>query len=90
MLNSDLNARSQPLNVKSATQKAKYEKMNTTTNIGTMGTTTQISTTVRHLTQKDLKTIKFTNDKDMGISDFFLHTTIGDSKAYGRAYIRRK
>ena len=25
----------------------------------------------------------------MGPSDFFLHTTIGDSKAYGRAYVRR-
>ena len=74
----------------SASRKAKYEKMSITTNIGTMGTTTQTSTTVRHLTQRDLKTIKFSNDKNMGTSDFFLHTTIGDSKAYGRAYIRRK
>ena len=90
MLNSDLNARSRSLIAQSVSRRAKYEKMNTTTNIGTMGTTTQTSTTVRHLTQKDLKTIKFTNDKNMGSSDFFLHTTIGDSKAYGRAYVRRK
>jgi hypothetical protein len=78
MLNSDLNARSQSLTAQSVSRRVKYEKMNITTNIGTMGTTIQTSTTVRHLTQRDLKTIKFSNDKNMGTSDFFLHTTIGN------------
>ena len=77
-------------NAKYVTRRAKLRKMSTFTSIGTTAQATLPTTTVRHLTQKDLKTIKFTNDKNMGTSDFFLHTTIGDSKAYGRAYVRRK
>ena len=60
MLNSNLNARSQSLTAQSVSRRAKYEKMSTTTNIGTMGTTTQTSTTVRHLTYKEMKALKTT------------------------------
>ena len=54
-------------NVKSAIHKARYEKMNTTTSLGTTAQGHAAYTTVRHLTlkeMKDLKIIKFITSKE--------------------------
>ena len=53
-------------NVKFVTRRAKLRMMNTIASLGTMDTDHQASTTVRHLTYKEmkaLKTTKFTQSK---------------------------
>ena len=60
MLSSDLNARQLLNNVKYVTRRAKQRMKNITTSIGTTAEVTLISTTVRHLTYKEMKALKTT------------------------------
>ena len=60
MLSSSLNVKKQIKNAKFVTAKAKLRKMNTITSLGTTAQVVLPSTTVRHLTYKEMKALKTT------------------------------
>ena len=60
MLSSNLNVKKQIKNAKYVTRRAKQRKAYTTTSIGTTAQVVIPSTTVRHLTYKEMKVLKTT------------------------------